>query len=132
MHLDHVRRLPDPGLSPGSLNTNRQYHHYSKGNNTVTTTPKATGNDTKGEPAVESANKEATPKVIPAQVSSNTVEVVEVDSSLKQRAIARIKSVATNKRVVASATSVAVIAAGVLVVRRRNAAVEESTENNEG
>lgn len=100
----------------------------------MTTTPKATGTDTKGgEPQVETANKSYVKgETIPAQVSSNPVEIVEIKPTLKQRVIDRAKSVITNKRVVASATSVAVIAAGVFVVRRRNSVVESDAENNEG
>lgn len=100
----------------------------------MSTTPKTPrpGTDTADE-NVETANKSYIKgETVPAQVSSNPVEVVEVEPTLKQRVVNRVKGLVHNKRVVASATSVAVIAAGVLVVRHRNAAVEDSTENTEG
>lgn len=97
----------------------------------MTTTPKGAA-ETKSEPVVEAANKEQTGKVVPSQVSSNTVEVIDAEPTLKERVVDRAKSLITNKRVVASVTSVVVIASGVFVARRRNAADEENGENTEG
>jgi hypothetical protein len=91
----------------------------------VTTTPKGTAE--KSDTNVEVANKE-TVKPIPAQVSSNTVEVVEEETKPTFRE--RINGVVRNKRIIAGASSVALIVAGVLVVRKRNSTTAESEEEN--
>lgn len=82
------------------------------------TTPKASAEKTD----VETANKEIL-KHIPEQTTSTfSTEVVEEETKPTVRE--RLNNLVHNKRIVAGASSVALIAAAVLVVRKRNSTGE--------
>jgi hypothetical protein len=89
----------------------------------VTTTPKAAAEKTD----VEVVDKEANQKIIPAQKTSvENAEIVEVKPTMRER----LNNLVRNKRIVAGASSVALIAAAVLVVRKRNS-TDEAVEETE-
>ena len=96
----------------------------------ATNSPK--GNETAENVEAEPVLTEKANKVIPSQASGYVKGVSDVNGEppVKEKIVNRVKALVTNKRVVASASSILLIAAGVAVVRKRNTSADEVEDQN--